>query len=114
MPVFKFSPSTVVKEKKSGTFFRVVQSELKPIQIQGCRTIVDHKSYIITPLLGRKTMWSVNEEDLEIPTDFPCQSYVSPGKVRKIKPKKTKAPKKPEMTRWEALQLACQQAISHF
>jgi hypothetical protein len=108
--MFKFPLSTVVKEKKSGGFYRIVDTELKPILFQGSDELTHHKSYIIIPLFGPKTKWSVDEENLELPVDFPTRTYVSP--VKKKRAKKIIAPIKNESTRWQALLKVCEQAFS--
>jgi hypothetical protein len=103
--MYKFSPSAIVQEKRSGGFYRIEERQRKPIRLQGNSRVVDINSYIVVPLFGPKTRWSVNEDDLEIPVNFPA--YRTPPKHR-AKPR-IAAPRK--LSRWEALLKVCEEAI---
>jgi hypothetical protein len=108
--MFKFSPSAIVQEKNSGEFFRILECEITPMKIQGKKSVFNQKSYIITPLHGKVIRWSVSEDKLQLPAEFTSYSTRRSAR-REYKKVQRKVSRHAELTRWEALLIACQEAL---
>jgi hypothetical protein len=93
--MFKFTPRTIVKERKTGGLYRIIEAKFIEAKNQGSKHIHHRKAYVITPIIERRvTRWCVDEDSLELAKNFP-DPY-----LRKL-------------SRWDALLKVCREEIRH-